>query len=282
MNKENLEKPIIITGLSGAGISTVLKAMEDFRFEVFDNFPIELIPNLLKGSEEKDRVAFAVDTRTRGFSPESVTEVVKETGARLVFITCDESILQRRFAETRRRHPLAHDGAVLTGIKSERELMAPLKQSANIVIDSSDASIHDLRHTLEAHFAIQPEENLTTSLMSFGFKSGIPRDADIVMDVRFLKNPHWDKALKPKTGLDAEVGAYIREDAAFEPFLDNFKTLIEPLLPRYANEGKSYFTIAVGCTGGKHRSVYTVEVLKIWLESKGLHPYIDHRDLPKI
>ncbi len=276
-----MKKPVIITGLSGAGISTVLKALEDFKFEVFDNFPLSFVPQLFEQEQVGQRnIALGVDTRTRGFSSGTVIDLVREIDARLVFITCENSVLHKRFTETRRRHPLAQDKSVTYGIESERALLEPLKNRADIIIDSTDKSIHDLRHMLEGYFDVQSEENLTVSLMSFGFKNGVPREADIVMDVRFLKNPHWDSALRPKTGLDAEVGDYVRQDEGFDSFTQNFKVLIEPLLPRYAAEGKSYLTVAIGCTGGRHRSVFTVETLKLWLEERKTAVYVEHRDLP--
>lgn len=277
------KKPIIITGLSGAGISTVLKAMEDFKFEVFDNLPLHYAPQIYADTPDdrrERRVAIGVDTRTRGFSPEAVLQLAQEMDARLVFITCAETILKQRFNETRRRHPLAMDKSISYGIKKEREMLRPIRDKADIVIDSTHKSIHDLRHMLEGYFFLHPEDTLTVSLMSFGFKHGIPREADIVMDVRFLRNPHWDAVLKPMTGLDADVGAYVKADEDFDIFLTHFKTMLEPLLSRYAKEGKSYLTIAIGCTGGRHRSVFTVETLKRWFDDRKMPVYVEHRDLP--
>ncbi|MGH1404659.1 MAG: RNase adapter RapZ [Alphaproteobacteria bacterium] len=279
------ERPLIITGLSGAGISSVLKALEDFKFEVFDNFPLPFIPQLLPHStttetDAHNGIAIGVDVRARGFSPSAVLQMVRQIDARLLYITCDDNVLFKRFTETRRSHPLARNKSVSFGIKAERELLEPLRTQADIVIDTTDTSIHDLRHMLEGHLSVNKDEHLTISLLSFGFKNGIPRSADIVMDVRFLKNPHWQPDLKPKTGQDTEVGEYIRQDPDFNQFLEGFKSMLAPLLPRYAQEGKSYLTVAIGCTGGKHRSVYTVETLKSWLDEQGLNSYIEHRDMP--
>lgn len=272
--------PVIVTGLSGAGISSVLKALEDFRFEVFDNMPVAMVGDLLRQTKDA-RVAIGLDTRTRGFTPKAVENLVQDLGAKLLFITSDDSVLQKRFTETRRRHPLAQDKSVAQGIKAEKALLEPLRARADYVIDSSETSVHDLRHILEGYFAVSPDENLIITLMSFGFRHGIPREADIVMDVRFLKNPHWEKDLKAKTGKQKVVGAYIEKDHMFEDFIRHFKGLIKPLLPRYAMEGKSYLTIAIGCTGGKHRSVYTVEVLKDWFATQGYTLYVEHRDIPE-
>lgn len=281
---EQKRKPIIVTGLSGAGISTVLKALEDFRYEVFDNFPMPLISDLQCKTAEVEHaqgIAFGIDTRTRGFSPDAVQKIAKEIGAKIVFITADNAVLHKRFKETRRRHPFAKNKSVSFGIKEERRVLDRLKLHADIVIDTTETSIHDLRHILEGHFALQPAGSLTVSLMSFGFKYGSPREADIMMDVRFLKNPHWNAKLKPQTGLDAAVGEYISADQGFDSFLKNFKDLIDPLIPRYAEEGKSYLTIAIGCTGGRHRSVYIVEQLAQWMAGKGICVDADHRDITK-
>ncbi len=279
MNTEFAQKPVIVTGLSGAGISSVLKTLEDLGREVFDNFPLRLVDPLLEGTSSDKAIAIGIDTRTRDFSAAEILKTAKKIDAKIVFITCDDEALYKRFAETRRRHPLAKNKPVSAGIKLERKLLGALQDRADLTIDSTHLSIHDLRHILEGHFRQSHENALTVTLMSFGFKHGSPREADIVMDVRFLKNPHWSPKLKPKTGLDEEVGAYIREDEEFLGFLQNFQSLIGPLLPRYAKEGKSYLTIAIGCTGGRHRSVYTTEQLSKWLKELGINVHVEHRDL---
>lgn len=277
------QSPVIVTGFSGAGISSVLKALEDFHFEVFDNFPVALVRDIFTKTKPNPyggkRVAIGIDARTRGYTPESVKQLAADLDATLLFITCDDVVLQRRFTATRRRHPLARDTSLLSGIKKEKELLLPLKKAADIVIDSSEITIHDLRHILEGYFADSESSGLIISLMSFGFRNGVPREADIVMDVRFLMNPHWIPALQPKTGLDQEVGEYISQDRDFESFIQCFKAMILPLLPRYREEGKNYLTIAIGCTGGQHRSVFTVEVLKKWFESQNINVFVEHRDI---
>lgn len=271
---------LIVTGLSGAGLATVLKTLEDFGFEAFDNFPPSLLPELLNDNTHTSQpIAIAIDSRSREFNVENLLNTVKTHNAKLLFITCDANTLHKRFTETRRRHPLATDRPIHHGIDEERTLLEPLRDAANIVIDTTDLSIHDLRHILEGYFKPDNRQDLIISLMSFGFRKGIPREADIVMDVRFLKNPHWIPELKPKTGQDKDVGDYIQKDEDFGSFLQNFKSLINPLLPRYAHEGKSYLTIAIGCTGGKHRSVFTVETLGKWLQSQNHQVHIEHRDL---
>ncbi|HPF78833.1 MAG TPA: RNase adapter RapZ [Alphaproteobacteria bacterium] len=274
------EEPlVIVTGLSGAGMSSALKSLEDIGYEVLDNFPLILIPQLLEKKSDKP-IAIGVDSRTRNFSAAKLKKAVKENKATLVFITCKHSVLQKRFTETRRKHPLAQDRPVSDGINKEMELLSPIRGEADLVIDTTELNIHDLRRMIEGHFSSDKQQRLTVTLVSFGFRNGIPRDADIVMDVRFLKNPHWDAKLKPLTGKDKKIGAYIEKDESFEPFLKNFQNLLEPLLERYNHEGKSYLTIAIGCTGGKHRSVYTVEKLSRWFKDLKIKTNIKHRDIP--
>lgn len=280
--KKSKSALLIVTGLSGAGMSSSLKHLEDLGYEVFDNFPLSLVTPLIEDTQDKNRpIAIGIDTRTRGFDPESLIDEVKSKQARLLFVTADDTILQKRFTETRRRHPMAKDRPASSGIKMEQEWLHELKDKADDVIDTSMLSVHDLRRVLEERYGTTKKKNLTITLMSFGYKYGTPREADITMDVRFLKNPHWIPELKPLTGLDNAVGNYIEEDEALSPFLDHFKSLLEPLLPRYAHEGKSYLTVAFGCTGGKHRSVYCAQNLAPWLESQGLAPNIFHRDIDR-
>ncbi len=271
-------KLVIVTGLSGAGLATVLKTLEDFGFESFDNLPLSLLPNLLNAPITKP-IALGIDTRSREFDVENLLNTAKDHHAQLAFITCDDNVLLKRFTETRRRHPLAIDRPIAHGIKEERAIMQPIMGKADITIDTSKFSIHDLRHILEGYFKPQNQEDLIISLMSFGFRNGIPREADIVMDVRFLQNPHWVADLKPLSGKDKAVGDHIQKDENFETFLDHFKAMIKPLLPRYAHEGKSYLTIAIGCTGGRHRSVFTIETLAQWFQEQSLQTHIEHRDL---
>ena len=277
------KKPVIVTGFSGAGITSVLKTLEDFDYEVFDNFPVSLVQPLVEDvlADEgcSGNIAIGIDTRTRGFCVQAVTDLVRSVNAKFLFVVCDDAVLQKRFTETRRRHPMAQGRSVRYGIEQERKILGDLQSEADILLDTSEYSIHDMRHVLEGHFQIKPQEKLSVTLMSFGFRHGIPREADIVMDVRFLRNPHWDKVLKPMTGLDDEVGEYILKDGDFEAFICHFKGLLEPLLPRYAYEGKRYLTIAIGCTGGRHRSVFTVRHLSDWFKDKGLSVYIENRDL---
>lgn len=278
-----IQPPLLfITGLSGAGMSSALKVLEDLGYEVFDNFPLPLLDGLL--AEETDHhkpIAIGIDTRTRGFDPQAIIEKVKALSARLIFITCDESVLQKRFSETRRRHPLSGDRPVSAGIKKELSLLYPLRDIADPIIDTTDLTIHDLRRIIGGHFEESHKRRLTVTLMSFGYKHGLPREADIVMDVRFLKNPHWELALRPLTGKDEAVQTYISEDKSLAGFIVHFETLLEPLFERYTHEGKSYLTIALGCTGGKHRSVYVAELLADWVQQKNIVTAIEHRDIDR-
>jgi RNase adapter protein RapZ len=278
-----LQPPLLfITGLSGAGMSSALKVLEDLGYEVFDNLPLSLIDGLL--SEQMDDhkpIAIGIDTRTRGFDPQAIIERVQNLGARLIFVTCDEEKLQQRFTETRRRHPLAGDRPVSAGIKKELSLLYPLREIADPIIDTTDLSIHDLRRIVSGYFEENKGRRLNVTVMSFGFKNGMPREADVVMDVRFLRNPHWDVKLRPLTGKDSGVQAHIDEDPSFEAFLRHYKDLLGPLFERYTQEGKTYLTLAFGCTGGKHRSVYVAEKIAAWAAEKNIPAAIEHRDIDR-
>ena len=221
---KNTAPILIITGLSGAGISSSLTSLEDLGYEVFENFPLEFIDGLIE-QEPNKAIAIGIDSRIRHFSTKEILEKTKSLNAQLIFVTCDKATLHKRFTETRRKHPLAKDRPVEDGITKERELLLALQDKANLLIDTTDLSIHDLRRLLKGHFALENQHSFSVSLMSFGFKSGVPREADIMMDVRFLRNPHWDQELKALTGQNERVGKYIKEDENFEPFIENFKNL---------------------------------------------------------
>lgn len=263
-------------------MSSALKVLEDLGYEVFDNFPLSLIDNLLEEAGEHPKpIAIGIDTRTRNFDPAAIAAKVQNLGARLMFVTCDEATLQKRYTETRRRHPLAGDRPVTAGIKKELSLLHPLKEIADPIIDTTDLSIHDLRRIVAGHFEENRKARLMVTIQSFGFKHGLPREADIVMDVRFLKNPHWDVKLRPFTGKEPAVAAHIEQDSSLDGFMRHFKDLIAPLLDRYAHEGKNYLTIAFGCTGGKHRSVYVAEKMAEFLSGKNVLTAIEHRDIDR-
>lgn len=283
---------LLVTGMSGAGKTTVLKALEDMDYEAVDSLPLGLLQLLLAtpagslGRKGDDRpLAFGMDSRTRAFDAEEIVQTIKrhrdagDLVVRVLFLDCAGDELIRRFSETRRRHPLALDRAAADGIARERELLAPLRRWADIVIDTTDFSTNDLRRVIREKFGRGDQDHLTLTITSFGFARGIPRDADLVFDLRFLSNPHWQPGLRALTGLDAEVGDYIRQDADYAAAFAKIADLLETLLPRYRHEGKAYLTIAFGCTGGKHRSVFVAEQMARQLRDSGYTPSVAHRDL---
>lgn len=286
MTEPPLHSLIIVTGLSGAGISSTMAILEDMGFSAFDNFPLTLLPQLLEQERATARpVAVSFDTRARDFDPSNLLTVIahlKRAGewkVKTLFLSADDTILLKRFSETRRTHPLARDRAVADGIAAEKSLLFPLKHEAGHVVDTTDYSIHDLRRFIEGFAGGMLQGRLNMSVMSFSYRHGLPREADLVFDVRFLRNPHWDAHLKPKTGLTPEVQSYVRKDEAYMAFVGYIKSLIELLLPRYQSEGKSYLTIAFGCTGGKHRSVTVAEDIASFLKDKDINLSIHHREI---
>ena len=272
---------LFITGLSGAGMSSALKILEDLGYEVFDNFPVSLIDRLLEDGRPRP-IAVGIDTRTRGFDPQAIIARAQKLKAKLLLITADETVLQKRFSETRRKHPMAGDRPASAGIKKELGLLYDFRQIADAIVDTTELTIHDLRRVLTGLFGENNGGKLNVTVLSFGFKNGLPREADIVMDCRFLTNPHWDEKLKPMTGKDEAVAGYIAKDPAFKPFLQNLQNLLAPLFESYAKEGKSYLTIALGCTGGKHRSVFVAERLGQWIVKEGLLTTVEHRDIHRL
>lgn len=316
---------LLVTGLSGAGRSTALNALEDLGFEAVDNLPLGLLERLLppsavapdggpdggpeggpegapEGAPERTSdgttkraprapLAVGVDVRTRDFDAAAVKRAVARLTAadgvavRLLYLECDDEVLIRRFAETRRRHPLAADRPAADGVRLERRALAPLRDLADLVLDTTDLTVWDLKRRLQALFgaaaAAGSGPGPVLTVMSFAVRRGLPREADMVLDVRFLDNPHYDPALQALTGLDAPVAAHIAADPDFEGFLDDVMRLLARTLPRYEREGKSYLTLAVGCTGGRHRSVFTAERLAERLEAAGRRVNRFHRDLER-
>jgi RNase adaptor protein for sRNA GlmZ degradation len=281
---------LIISGMSGAGKSTTLKALEDLDYEAVDNLPLGLVETLLTSAEGGDGpprpLAFGIDTRTRAFDAEALAarlRVLRDEGVdiRLIYLDCSDDELVRRFSETRRRHPLAADRPAADGIGRERELTAPLKRWADMVIDTTDLSAADLRRRIAERLGRGGQHPLTITIQSFGFAHGLPRNSDLVFDMRFLANPHWDIALRPLTGEDAAVAAYVAADPAYAPAIDRIADLLLTLLPGYGREGKAYLTIAIGCTGGRHRSVAVSRELQARLQAAGHAALLVHRDVGK-
>ena len=282
---------VLVTGLSGAGRTTVLKTLEDIGWETVDNLPLSLLDRLLssppaQGASDEDRpLGLGIDSRTRGFDAHSILRRVarlRETNHQdigIVFVDAADAVLAQRFSATRRRHPLALDRPAEDGIANERELLEPLRAAADHLIDTSETNSNALQQDIRRRFGAADQSVPTLAVTSFSYARGLPRDADLVLDMRFLRNPHWDESLRPGTGLDAAVAAYIAEDPAYAPALDQIERLLLTLLPRYQREGKSYITIAFGCTGGRHRSVHTAEAIAGRLRAADFSPTIAHRDL---
>lgn len=259
---------VLVTGLSGAGKASALRALEDIGYEAVDNPPVGMIEAMVARGGGK--LAIGVDARTRGFDSGEVLAALDRLRANmdlqpeLIFVLANETTLLRRYTESRRRHPLAPQGLVADGIAAEQTLTARLRAAADLVVDTSDLPLADLRRRIERQFGAGSDSDargLVVSLMSFAYPRGLPPDADLVFDARFLRNPHYDPILRPGTGLDPAVGAYIAEDPDFRFFFARLAELVEMLLPRFVQEGKKYTTVAVGCTGGRHRSVYLIQKL---------------------
>ena len=273
---------VLVTGMSGAGRSTALKELEDLGFEAIDNIPLAMLDGI--DADRSGRpLAVGIDARARDFAIEAVLERIADAAARFdiapLFLHADEEALTRRYRETRRRHPMAPDGSLIAGIERERRLLEPLRRAADIVIDTSLLTAHDLRRLLRAHFTSDRQEGMSIFVTSFAFRLGLPREADLVFDMRFLSNPHYIDALRPLTGRHEAVGVHIAADPDFASFLEGVGGLLGRLLPRYAREGRAYLTIAFGCTGGRHRSVFTAEELARLLRERGWRATLTHRDL---
>lgn len=284
------QRILLVTGMLGAGKTTVLRELEDLGWEALDNFPVRFLRRLIGKEGEREGsdgipLAIGFDSRTRGFAPQQIIARVKQLAARgdlsvtTLFLDCSGAELERRFDETRRRHHLAHDLPVSAGIAAERELLVPLRNWADLVIDTTRFSQNELKQAIREQFSEQSPKSVTVTVSSFGFARGVPPAADLVFDMRFLANPHWVPELREQTGLDAAVGEYVANDPAFAPAFGRIRDLLVELLPLYAAQGKTYVNVAVGCTGGRHRSVYTAEELAAALRDAGFAPTVLHRNL---
>jgi UPF0042 nucleotide-binding protein len=279
---------VILTGISGAGKASALKAFEDLGFHCVDNLPLELLPHfagLVSSSPNVERAAIVIDVRegaTLDRLPDILKNIKKLLHTRVVFLDAQDAVLVRRFSETRRPHPLGRSETVSRSIVEERQLLDPIRNVADTLIDTSNFNVHELRADILARFGHEDEtKRLLVSCLSFGFKNGVPLDADMVFDVRFLPNPHFVPEFRKKTGLDPKVAAYVRGFPQTREFLNRVTRLMLYLLPHYVDEGKSYLTVAFGCTGGQHRSVMMAEEMRNRLEKAGYQVKALHRDMPR-
>jgi UPF0042 nucleotide-binding protein len=249
--------------------------------------PLSLLPSLVGSAAMSMPLAVGVDVRTRDFAVPALADALDRLAEqdnldlRMVFLDCEDDRLMRRYTETRRRHPLAADRPVADGIKLERERMLPLRDRADLIIDTSALSPGDLKRLLHGHFALDTAPGISVFVTSFSYRQGLPRDADLVLDMRFLRNPHYVANLRPLTGLDPEIGAFIEGDPDFASSFERLRDWLAQLLPRFEREGKCYLTIAIGCTGGRHRSVYVAERLAAWFKKEGRTVGLAHRDLDR-
>jgi len=278
---------VLVTGPSGAGRSTAINALEDLGYEVIDNLPLSLLPRLLDGPPPNRALALGLDVRNRDFSTDALIAVIdgmagrQDVATQVLYLDAAEEELVRRYSETRRKHPLADGGPPLAGIARERELLVPIRARADVLIDSSGMSPHELRAEVEMWFAPPEGRALGVTVHSFSYKRGLPRGLDIVMDCRFLRNPHWDENLRGMDGRDQAVADYVMADPRFTPFFTKIKELADLLLPAHKEEGKSHLSIGFGCTGGQHRSVTVAERLAQALADDGWQVSKRHRELER-
>lgn len=288
--EDNPRELVIVTGLSGSGKLSALKTFEDLGFYSVDNLPLELIPrfaDLVAKSAEIERAALVVDVREGSRLdrfPTILKQVRKVLPTRVVYLEANEDVLVRRFSETRRPHPLGREETVVDSIRAEKKRLDPVRNVADILLDTSKFNVHELRAHLQAQFGRTEgasDQNLTIAVTSFGFKNGVPSEADLVFDVRFLPNPHFIPEFRKLTGKHPRVAKYVRSFPQTREFLDKVTEMLTFLLPHYIKEGKSYLTIGIGCTGGQHRSVMITEELKKRLGAAGYRAKAAHRDMPR-
>jgi UPF0042 nucleotide-binding protein len=286
--KKPTKELVIVTGISGAGKASALKAFEDLGYHAVDNLPLELLPEfaaLVAKSTEVERAVIVVDIRegqTLDRLPEILKRVKQVLPTRVVFLDAQDAVLVRRYSETRRPHPLRRSETVSRSIVEERQLLDPIRNVADTLVDTSDFNVHELRAYIQDRYGHNERaKQLLVSCLSFGFKNGVPLDADMVFDVRFLPNPHFVPEFRKKTGKDPKVAAYVRGFPQTEEFLGKVTDLMLYLLPHYVDEGKSYLTVAFGCTGGQHRSVMMAEEMSKRLRKAGYQVKAVHRDIPR-
>ncbi|MDB6176879.1 RNase adapter RapZ [Paracoccus sp. Z330] len=285
--REQAQRLVLVTGPSGAGRSTAINVLEDLGFEAIDNLPLSLIPRLLDGPVRPDPLALGLDVRNRDFSASNVIELIDrltrhpDYAPEVLFLDCDPDVLVRRYNETRRRHPLARDSSPMSGVSAESDLLSPIRARADVLLDTSELTPHDLKAELNRWFDIRPDARLTVSLHSFSYKRGVPRGVDLMFDCRCLANPHWNTALRQLTGRNAEVQSYVASDPRFAEFFDRIRDLLLFLLPAHLDEGKSHLSVGFGCTGGQHRSVTLAEKMAVALADAGWPVSIRHRELER-
>jgi RNase adapter protein RapZ len=278
---------VLVTGPSGAGRSTSVNVFEDIGFETIENMPLSLIPSLLSAPPTGRQIALGVDIRTRDFSVGSVLDIQEEIkrtegyDCTILFLDCDTDVLVRRYSETRRRHPLTPDETPEFGIEREKKILSKLRLKADVLIETTNLSPHDLKLELKRWYGGADDGHLAITLHSFSYKRGAPRGIDMIFDCRFLKNPYWDKSLRALNGKDSVVAEYIMADPRFDEFFDRLTGLCQFLLPAYIDEGKAHFSLGLGCTGGQHRSVCIAENLGKSLADSGWHVSIRHRELER-
>ena len=280
-------KVVLVTGPSGAGRSTAINALEDLGYEPIDNLPISLLSSVADSDVMQKPLAIGIDIRNRDFSTLGVVDILEELSRReglhteLLFLTCDPKVLLLRYSETRRRHPLAPAETPAVGIVREFDLLSPIKSRADLLIDTSDMSPHDLRGDITKWFSTRKSQKLAVTVKSFSYKRGLPRSVDTLFDCRFLRNPYWEKKLRYHSGQSDAVKRYIQSDERFKFFFAKTLDLINYLLPAYVEEGKNHFSIGFGCTGGQHRSVAMVEILSEALVNAGWQVSVRHRELER-
>lgn len=281
------QRVVLVTGPSGAGRSTAINVLEDLGYEAIDNLPLSLMPRLLQGPPMSKPLALGLDVRNRDFSTQAVIEMIDrlseapEIALEVLYLDASTDVLLRRYSETRRRHPMAPGESPAQGIARESDLLAPIRARAEMLVDTSELSPHDLRAEIERWFAPESGDRLALAVHSFSYKRGLPRGIDMVFDCRFLNNPYWEESLRSLNGQDPAVSAYVEKDPRFEEFFGRILALAEMLLPAYVAEGKAHLSIGFGCTGGQHRSVAVTEKLARALESAGWQVSIRHRELER-
>jgi UPF0042 nucleotide-binding protein len=281
----SLPRHVLVTGPSGAGRSTAIRTLEDLDYEVIDNLPLSMIPRLLDGPVHGRPIALGIDTRNRDFSTQEVLNLLDRDwpGGRpeLLYLDCSTEVLLRRYSETRRRHPMAPAETPTIGIARDLDLLGPIRNRAEVLIDTSELSLHDLRAEIEQWYGDTTGARLALAVHSFSYKRGLPRGLDMVFDCRFLRNPYWEESLRAGDGRDPDVAAYIAQDPRFESFFKQVSDLMDLLLPAWVAEGKSHLSIGFGCTGGQHRSVCVTQALAKTLAQSGWQVSTRHRELER-